>query len=117
MFMEVRDIADKILKVSPSVRIVSVCSLQGKLLFSAHRKSVKNKLTAAESRQSLANAFKAWKTRKKLSHKLGKCRYVIADYERVRRITMPAGKSHFLYVTTSTSLDPMKVISRVRKLR
>ena len=38
--MEIQEAAEKILKVSPSVRVVSVCDLNGKLVYSARSKKV-----------------------------------------------------------------------------
>ncbi len=39
--MEIQQIVEKILKVSPSVRVVSVVDLKGKLVFSERGKKVK----------------------------------------------------------------------------
>ena len=38
--MEIHEAVEKVLKVSPSVRVVSVCDLKGKLVFSARSKKV-----------------------------------------------------------------------------
>ena len=40
--MEIQSAVEKILKVSPSVRVVSVCDLKGKLLYSARSKEGKS---------------------------------------------------------------------------
>ena len=66
--------------------------------------------------KSLVVAVESWKSRKELSRKLGKCKYVIAEYEKVKRITMPAGKNHLLYVTTETNIDHNKLINKIVKL-
>ncbi len=114
--METQQIADKIIKLNKSVRIVSVCDLKGKLIYSAHTKSIHNKLTSNESTSSLVTAAQSWKSRKALSRKLGKCKYVIAEYEKVKRITMPAGKNHLLYVTTEPGIDHNKLINKIMKI-
>ncbi len=115
--MQVSTLAQKILKMSPSIRYVSVASLNGKLLISTHKKSVKTTLSKAESRQSLLMAARGWKQRKALAKKIGRCKYVLAEYDRVKRITLPAGKNHLLYITTSTNANHSRIIQRVRKLR
>ena len=115
--VELSTLAEKLIKLSPSVRVVSICDLNGKLVFSAHSKRVRVTLSAKESKDSLRIAAKAWKLRKSLSRKLGRCRYVVAEYDSVKRITMPAGKSHILYVTTSSGMDHNKVIRKVRSFR
>lgn len=58
----------------------------------------------------------AWKVRSKLSHKIGKGRYVVAEYERIKRITMPFGDDYLLYLTTETGADHFDIINRIRKL-
>ncbi len=115
--MQVSTVAAKILKMSPSIRYVTIASLNGKLLFSAHRRTVKTNLSKSESRQSLLMAARGWKQRKSLAKKIGRCKYVIAEYDRVKRITLPAGKNHLLYITTSPTANHSTLIKRIRKIR
>lgn len=115
--MEIQEAAEKILKVSPSVRVVSVCDLNGKLIYSARSKKVNILVSKKQSLGSLKAAAKDWKQRKKLVRSLGPCKYVVAEYDKVKRIVIPAGKNHILYVTTTASLDHNKVLRRVRSFR
>jgi len=115
--MEIQAAAEKILKVSPSVRVVSVCDLKGKLVFSARSKKVNILVSKKQSLASLKAAAFDWKQRKKLLRSLGACKYVVAEYDKVKRIVIPAGRNHLLYVTTSASLDHNKVIRKVRSFR
>ena len=115
--MDVTTLAAKILKTSKSIRYVTIASLSGKLVISAHRKTVKTTLSKAESRQSLVMAARAWKERKKLAKKIGRCKYVIAEYDRVKRITVPAGPNHIIYVTTDPKANHTSIIARIRKFR
>ncbi len=115
--MEAEKIAKSILGVSKSVRVVTICDNNGKIVFTERPKSVKIKLSPSESRASLKSAANSWKGRRAISRKIGKCKYVVAEYDKVKRITMPAGKNHLLFITTGTALDAKKVISRVRQLR
>jgi len=80
--MQVSALANKILKLSPSIRYVTVASLNGKILISAHKKTVKTTLSKSESRSSLQMAARGWKQRKALAKKLGRCKYVVAEYDR-----------------------------------
>lgn len=115
--MEIQSAAEKILKVSPSVRVVSVCDLNGKLIFSERSKKVNILVSKKQSLGSLKAAAHDWKQRKKLVRSLGVCKYVVAEYDKVKRIVIPAGKNHILYVTTSASLDHNKIIRKVRSFR
>ena len=115
--MEVQEIAEKILKISPAVRMVTICDLKGKIVFHERRKNTTIKLSPAESKASLKMTANQWKKRKALSSKLGKCKYVVAEYDKVKRIVLPAGKNHLLYVSSSPAFDINKVIKKVRTFR
>jgi hypothetical protein len=58
----------------------------------------------------------AWKTRSELTPKIGKGKYVLAEYEKIKRITMPLGENHLLYVTTEIDADHSAITSGVAKL-
>ncbi len=115
--MDIQKAVEKILKVSPSVRVVSVVDLKGKVVFSERAKKVKILVSKKQSLASLKAAAKDWRQRKKLVRTLGSCKYVVAEYGKIKRIIMPAGKNHILYVTTTASFDHNKVIRKVRSFR
>jgi len=115
--MEIQEGVEKILKISPSVRVVSVCDLNGNLVYSARSKKVNLLVSKKQSLGSLKAAAKDWKQRKKLLKSLGPCKYVIAEYDKVKRIVIPAGKNHILYVTTTATLDHNKVVRKVRSFK
>lgn len=115
--MEIQNAAEKLLKLSPSVRVVTVSDLNGKLVFSAHSKKVHVLLPKKQSLASLKAAARDWKQRKKLARTLGTCKYVVAEYDKVKRIVMPAGRNHILYVTTTSAFDHNKIIRKVRSFK
>lgn len=46
-----------------------------------------------------------------------KGQYVLAEYEKIKRITMPLGNTqHLLYITTEPEADHAKIISGVRQI-
>jgi hypothetical protein len=61
-------------------------------------------------------AINAWKTRGKLAPKIGKGKYVLAEYEKIKRITMPLGEDHILYMTTVVEADDRWIIDRVKRV-
>lgn len=117
MIMEIHQAVEKILKISPSVRVVSLCDLKGKLVFSARSKKVQILVSKKQSLASLKAAAYDWRQRKKLLKSLGPCKYVVAEYDKVKRIVIPAGKNHIVYVTTTASFDHNKVVRKVRSFK
>ena len=100
----------------PQVRLVTVCDLDGEIMYSSHRQGTRNLLTPEESRNSLELAIKSWKIRSQLSSKIGKGKYVLAEYEKVKRITMPLGENFLLYITTEVECNHSTLIDMIRNL-
>jgi hypothetical protein len=73
-------------------------------------------LTPEESKKSLELAVNSWKIPSQLEPKIGKGKYVLAEYEKIKRITMPMGDNHILYVTTEVEADHSSLIDGIRKL-
>jgi len=115
--MEVENAVRKVLGLSPSVRVATICNMNGGLVFTARRKAVKNMLTRSESRESLRTSAKNMAKRRKLVRHLGKCKYTLAEYDKIKRIVVPAGSKHIMFVTCSPSFDHMKIVRKVRTFR
>jgi hypothetical protein len=105
-----------IINIDPKIRLVTLCDINGKIMYSRHREGVTNLLSNEESKKSLELAMNAWKTRSKLAPKIGKGKYVLAEYEKIKRITMPFGNDLLLYLTTEVEADHSNILNRIRKL-
>jgi hypothetical protein len=101
-----------------SIRLVTICTNDGQIMYSDHREGVRNLLTPEESKKSLELAINAWKIRSDLAPKIGKGKYVLAEYERIKRITMPLGDNkHLVYITTEVPSNHEKIINGVMRLK
>ena len=89
-----------IINIDPNIRLVTICDSEGNTIYSRHGEGVKNLLTPEESKKSIQMAMTGWRARSELSHKIGRGRYVIAEYERIKRITMPFGEDYLIYLNT-----------------
>ena len=105
-----------IININPNIRLVTICDADGRMMYSRHRQGVINLLTPEETKKSLEMAMTGWKVRNELSHKIGKGRYVLAEYDKIKRITMPFGDNYLLYITTEIEADQFNIINRIRKL-
>jgi hypothetical protein len=114
--MDYKKIYEDIMNSDPKIRLVTICDLDGKIMHSGHRQGVTNLLTPEESKKSLDLAINAWKIRGELAPKIGKGKYVLAEYEKIKRITMPLGDDHVLYITTEVEADDRGIIDKVRRL-
>jgi hypothetical protein len=116
--MNYQKLQTDIMNIDPKIRLVTICDTNGKVLFSDHRQGVKNLLSPEESKESLELAVNSWKIRSKLAPKIGKGKYVLAEYEKIKRITMPLGdnNNYILYITTEPEADHSNIINRVHSL-
>jgi len=114
--MDYKNISESIMESQSGIRLVTICDLDGNILHSGHRQGVTNLLSQDESKRSLELAVNSWKKRTELAPKIGRGKYVLAEYEKIKRITMPLGDKYLLYVTTETSTDHTKLLDRIYKL-
>jgi hypothetical protein len=97
--MDYQDIHQKIMNLDPNIRLVAIYDTNENIRFSDHRAGVKNLLSPDESKRSLEMAISAWKEQGKLAPKIGKGRYVLAEYEKIKLITMPCLLETTIYYT------------------
>lgn len=114
--MNYQQIHSTIMNLDPNVRLVTICDSNGKIMFSDHKPGVSNLLSPEESKKSLEMAINAWKTRNELATKIGKGKYVLAEYEKIKRITLPLGGDHMLYITTEPQADHVKILDGISKI-
>ena len=119
--MDYRKLYQDIMNLDPKIRLVTICDMDGRVMYSEHREGVKNLLSLEESKKSIELAVNAWKTRSELATKIGKGKYVLAEYEKIKRITMPLGHNdeddHLLYITTEPEADHSKIIRGIGRAR
>ena len=115
--MEVESAVRKVLGLSPSVRVATICGMKGNIVFTARRKAVKNMLSPSESKNSLRTSARNMAARRKLVRQLGRCKYTLAEYEKIKRIVVPAGRNHIMFVTCSPGYDHMKIVRKIRSFK
>src|SRR5687768_17944818 len=81
--MDYENVGKTIMNMDPAVRFVTIFDTNDqKPIYSEHKPGVTNLLSKEESQESLQLALNAWKTRSKLEPKIGKGKYVLAEYEK-----------------------------------
>ncbi len=103
--------------LDPKIRFATIFDMSGKVMYSGHRKGVENLLTPEESQKSLQLAINAWKSRNEVSNKIGKGKYALVEYEKLKRITMPLDDDHILYITTDVEADHGPIIYHALRIK
>ncbi len=88
-----------IMEANKYARFAAVCDEAGTILWQSHRNDVNNILSLEETKESLKRSMDTWKSRDSLSHKIGKGKYAIVGYEKIKRITVPLQNGHMLFVS------------------
>jgi hypothetical protein len=115
--MDYDDLCNKILKSDSKVRFAGICDETGEIRYGGPRKGLKNLLTPEETKRSLLQALARWKLRDELSAKTGKGKYALAEYEKMKRITVPLDETHLLLVTTDVDANHARIIEEILKLK
>jgi hypothetical protein len=88
-----------IMEANKNIRYAAICDSKGKILWNSHRNNVKNILTLEETKATLKRALETWKERDELSSKIGKGRFAVVGYDKIKRITVPLKKDHMLFLS------------------
>ena len=81
------------------IRYAAVFDMSGNLISEKQRQDVKRMLTDDETKKWAKTSIEAWKKRSELFPKIGQGKYALVVYENLKRITMPVGPNHLVYVT------------------
>jgi hypothetical protein len=111
--MDFEHLLDRVMELDDNIRHARVCDMNGNVVCSRKRSGVVNLLTENETQESLKYSANSWKVRNELAHKIGKGRYVLAAYEKLRRVTMPLDGDHLLLVSIDNKGGQMDVIEKL----
>ena len=92
-----------ILEANKHVRYATICDSDGKILWNSRRNNLQSLITLEDTKDSLKRVLGNWKEREKLSEKIGRGRYNVEDYEKLKIITVPLKNNHLLYVHVDRS--------------
>jgi len=105
-----------IMDLDEGIRFVTIVDSEGKLLFGGQKEGISNYLKPDHQKDSLRHAIEAWQLRNKFSNYIGKGKYAIAEYDKIKRITIPISDEKLIYITTEPDVDHNNLIESIRKL-
>ena len=114
--MNYDSLLEKIMDSDPYVRFATISDLNGKQIKSKIRKGITNFLPSQEMDASIKLAANMWKFRNKVQHFVGKGQYVLAEYDKVRRVTIPLDNNHLLLVALDNNGGQKEIIERIRNI-
>ena len=114
--MDYDNLCRSILQMDSKVRFAGICDETGEIKYGGQREGVENILSSDETRKSNLQALARWGLRNSLSPKIGRGKYAMAEYEKIKRISIPLDDEHLLLITTEVQADHGKIISDTLKL-
>jgi hypothetical protein len=113
--MDYNRLCKDILGLDTKVRFAGVSDVTGEIRFGGQREGIKNLLTPEETKLSNIQAMAEWALRNSLATKVGRGKYAMTEYEKIKRITFLLDLDHLLLVTTEVDIEHMKVIESIIK--
>ena len=86
------------LEANKNIRYACICDSEGKILWNSRRNDIVSMMTLEDTKASVKRACENWSERDKLSGKIGKGRFSLVDYEKLKRVTVPLANNHLLYI-------------------
>ena len=107
-----------ILEANKYVRYACICDSDGNMLWNSRRNDIQSLISLEDTKESLKMAIENWKKRDKITEKIGRGKYAIVGYEKLKRVTIPLRNNHMLYVHVEGDKpeyigDMMKIVDYV----
>ena len=105
-----------VLAIDSSIRFASVYTKSGDVVGGGMRKDRESLLTPEEVTMSLYYSKHMFETRKNLSHIIGKEKYSMTEYAKVKMVTIPLQDDNLLLISIETKGDHFKMIEHILKV-
>ena len=89
-----------------SIRFAAICDQNGNIHWHSKRNNVRNIIPLEDTKATLKRAVSAWQERSKITDKVGRGMYVIAAYQKIKRITIPLDNNNLLFISLDNT--PLK---------
>ena len=114
--MDYEKLYHDVLDLDPKVRFVGICDNTGEIKNGGLREGVQSILTDEEIKKANLITLERWRLHNTLADRIGKARYAMEEYEKVKQITMPLEDEHLLLISTEVDADHGKIIESAIQL-
>ena len=114
--MDYGKLCHDVLDLDPKVRFVGVCDNTGIIKNGGLREGIKSFLTDEEIKKANLITLERWRLHNTMADRIGKARYAMEEYEKVKQITMPLEDEHLLLISTEVDAEHGKIIESAIQL-
>lgn len=112
--MDYDKICKDILNLDEKIRFAAICDDTGETRYGGMREGLTSLLTPEETKKSVQLAIGRWGLREALTPKTGKAKYSMAEYDKIKRVTIPLEDGdHLLLISMDVEADHSRLIYRV----
>lgn len=102
--------------IDTAIRFTGVLSRNGELIGGGHNVLSDKLLTPSESKMSFHYGAQRWDSFQNLAHKIGKEKYSVTEYEKVKQISLPFDDKNLILISAEPNADHNKIIDHTLEL-
>ncbi len=114
--MDFEKFYEKIMNIDESIQYAIIMAKNGEKICGGYRKGMTPILTEDELKMVHFYAVQRWDTRKNIEYRIGKNRYSMGEYEKMKRMSFPINDNYLLMVHTEMKNDHQKIINEILDL-
>jgi hypothetical protein len=114
--MDYEKLCKDVLNLDSKVRFAGVSDNTGEIKNGGLKEGIKSFLTDEELKKSNLISLQRWRLHNTLASRIGKARYAMEEYEKVKQITMPLEDEHLLLISTEFDAAHGKIIESAIQL-
>jgi hypothetical protein len=113
MISDYENLCDVIFEIDPKIRYAAVYHKSGHKLCGGMRGDLEPLLPPEELTKSAMHTILRWDARNVLLPFIGKGKYSMAEYEKIKRMTFPLNQTELLLVSTEIDVNHNLIISKI----
>ncbi len=114
--MDYEKLCSQIFEINPKIRFVAVYDFWAERIAGGMREGLDSHLEEKITVNSVNQALLRWKSRKTMEEWIGKTKYAMAEYEKVKRFTFYFNEDELLLISTEANVDNEFIIKSIKKL-
>lgn len=116
MISDSENLCDTIFEIDPKIRYVAIYHKSGHKLCGGMRDGLEPLLPPEELTKSAIHTIMRWENRSTLATFIGHGKYSMAEYEKIKRITIPLNQTELLLISTEVNANHNLIISKALDL-
>jgi hypothetical protein len=114
--MDYEKLCSQIFMIDPKIRFAAVYDFWAERIAGGMKEGLDSHLAEKITINSVNQALLRWKSRKTMEEWIGKAKYAMAEYEKVKRLTFYFNENELLLVSTEPDADHESIIKNIKKL-